>query len=108
MKFKFRVITEVKAEANHKKGKSRMLETKVLLQGSQRDLNVWKSENGLVNEKGLKVQTQGLIQGLVANIHFGHQTGMWDSAEHLRYIIKELEKGFAHSGAEATVGKIDE
>lgn len=107
MKYRFRVISEVKAEANHKKGKSRVLETKVLLQGRKQDEAVWKDENGLVNDKGLKVQTQGLIQGLVANIHYGHQMGIWDSAKHLRYIIENLEKGFAHSGTEASISKMD-
>ena len=32
--------------------------------------------------------------GLVGNIHNGHSQKHWDSAEHLRYIISELERGF--------------
>lgn len=52
-------------------------------------------ENGLPNKLGTKALTQSFIQGLVANIHQAHQKGMWNDAEHLRYIISELERGFA-------------
>ena len=47
------------------------------------------------NETGTKMLTQTFVQGLIANIHAAHQKKYWDSAEHLRYIIAELEKGFA-------------
>lgn len=51
-------------------------------------------ENGRPNATGTKLLTQLFIQGLSANIHSAHQTGQRDSAEHLRYIIAELERGF--------------
>ena len=44
---------------------------------------------------GSHAVTQAFIQGLAGNIHFAHQAGFRDSAEHLRYIIKELERSFA-------------
>lgn len=51
-------------------------------------------KNDLPTKEGCKALTQTFIQGLVANIHNSHQKNYWDSAEHLRYIIKELERGF--------------
>lgn len=48
-----------------------------------------------------KTQTSIMVSGLAANIHANHETGVWDSAEHLRHIITELEKQFVE------VGKID-
>lgn len=47
------------------------------------------------NSLGVQAITSTLVQGLVANIHGAHQHGTRDSAEHLRYIISELERGFA-------------
>lgn len=35
-----------------------------------------------------------LVQGLIGNIHLAHEKGFRDSAEHLRWIISELERGF--------------
>lgn len=42
----------------------------------------------------IKPTTQCFIQGLLANLHYAHQQGFWDSADHLRYIVRELERGF--------------
>ena len=107
MKYTFSVISQVTAVADMKTGRSRIGETKVFLECSKGNAKAWKDKHGVVNERGLKVQTQGLIYGLVANIHFGHQLGTWDSAEHLRYIIKELERGFAFANAKADVSTMD-
>ena len=62
-------------------------------------------KNGVANKEGVKATTQCFVQGLVANIHAGHQQKLWDSAEHLRYIIKELERGFIQIGT-ATFEKV--
>lgn len=48
----------------------------------------------LPTQAGAKALTQCFVQGLVGNIHNAHLKGHWDSAEHLRYIIAELERGF--------------
>lgn len=50
--------------------------------------------NGMLTCDGSKIMTNVLTQGLIANIHLAHQEGWRDSAEHLRYVIAELEKGF--------------
>lgn len=52
-------------------------------------------EDGLPNAAGSKILTNVLVQGLIGNIHMAHGEGFMDSAEHLRFIISELERGFA-------------
>lgn len=49
----------------------------------------------LPTAEGSKVLSNVLVQGLVGNIHAAHDRGYRDSAEHLRWIIAELERGFA-------------
>jgi hypothetical protein len=51
-------------------------------------------KKGQPTKDGSHVITNCLVQGLVGNIHMAHQMGFKDSAEHLRYIISELERGF--------------
>ena len=51
-------------------------------------------KDDLPTKDGIKPLTQCFVQGLVANIHKAHQEGWWDSAEHIRYIIDELQRGF--------------
>jgi hypothetical protein len=55
---------------------------------------VYVHPDGMPKKPGLNASTHCFIQGLVSNIHVGHQKGIWDSAEHLRFIIAELERGF--------------
>lgn len=54
-------------------------------------------ENHVPNATGTKTLTQCFIQGLIGNIHRAHQMGYWNDAEHLRFIIAELEKGFVEN-----------
>lgn len=58
------------------------------------DKSAYLGADGLPTQEGSKVLTKVFIQGLVGNIHAAHQMKHWDSAEHLRYIISELERGF--------------
>lgn len=50
---------------------------------------------GVPTKTGVKAMTLALAQGLVANIHASHEKGYWDSAQHFRYVINELERGFS-------------
>lgn len=56
--------------------------------------DLYKDNEGLPTKEGSKALANVLIQGLVGNIHIAHEKGFRDSAEHLRWIIAELEKGF--------------
>lgn len=58
------------------------------------DKSVYLSPDGMPTETGSIVLSHVLVHGLVGNIHLAHQSGFRDSAEHLRWIISELEKGF--------------
>jgi hypothetical protein len=60
-------------------------------------------ENNLPNKDGSFVLSNILVHGLIGNIHMAHDKGYRDSAEHLRWIIGELEKGVA-TVAEVKVG----
>lgn len=59
------------------------------------DRKEYLTSDGLPTKMGSQTLTQCFVQGLVANMHMAHQEGFRDSAEHLRYIITELERGFA-------------
>jgi len=58
------------------------------------DRKQYLDKEDLPTEAGSKVFSNVLIQGLVGNIHMAHEKGFRDSAEHLRWIISELERGF--------------
>lgn len=55
-----------------------------------------------ITKKYVESLTYAFTHGLSANLHTAHQQGVWDSAEHLRFIITELEKCFVQV-AEAKV-----
>lgn len=54
----------------------------------------YMDKDDLPTKAGVQALTQCFVQGLAANIHFAHQKEYRDSAEHLRYIISELERAF--------------
>lgn len=58
------------------------------------DQKKYLDKDDLPTKDAIKPISQCFIQGLVANIHAAHQKGWWDSAEHLRYIMTELQRGF--------------
>lgn len=55
---------------------------------------VYLNREDLPTAEGSRALSNVLVQGLIGNIHFAHDEGFRDSAEHLRWIIAELEKGF--------------
>lgn len=48
----------------------------------------------ILTKEGSKVVTDVLTSALAAHIHFAHQRGHKDSAQHLREVIKKLEDQF--------------
>ena len=58
------------------------------------DRKMYLDKNDLPTKAGSQALTQGFVQGLLGNIHYAHEKGYRDSAEHLRYVISELERGF--------------
>ncbi len=58
------------------------------------DRSTFLDKDEMPTAAGSKAITQCFVQGLIGNIHYAHQKGMRNDAEHLRYIISELERGF--------------
>lgn len=96
MRASFTGISRITLEANPDGKTSRHIATDFFLEVSKnQDRKMFLDSKGLPKEGGIKPLTQSFVQGLVGNIHFAHEKGWWDSAEHLRYIIDELTRGFA-------------
>ena len=95
MEFEYTTKSHLKLEVNpNGSGTSKVMESFVNFEAIPEIQLQWRSPDGLPNKDGFKAMTQGMIHGLLNNIHSCHQMGLWDSAEHLRYIIKYLESGF--------------
>jgi hypothetical protein len=95
IKYHYGIVVYLEMEQDNKIGKSKVLESNVETVLNENIENQIYNEKGELNEVGLRMQTVGLVHGLIGNIHYGHQKKIWDSAAQLRYIIAMLEKGFA-------------
>lgn len=96
MKFQFTATSRITLEHNQGDATSYHRTTQVRLDVSNNLDAKQYIDRGVPKKKGVKPLTEALIQGLVANIHAAHDKEYWDSAEHLRYIISKLERGFSH------------
>lgn len=76
------------------KNKPKHRETKFNLEVSPNLDRAAYLNKGMPTAEGASVITQIFIQGLIANIHACHQKKYRDSADHLRYIMAELQRGF--------------
>lgn len=93
----YQLETKIKLTLEHEPGwtTSKHKECKIQLNiPSNFDANQYFDKEGNLTANGAKSQTIVMLSGISANIHASHQAGVWDSAEHLRYIINELEKQF--------------
>lgn len=70
----------------------RFLQSRVALMGpTSSNLH---NQDGSPTREGIKMGTCIMTLGLSNNLHYAHDKGLWDSAEHLRYIIQDLEEQF--------------
>lgn len=93
LKFESKCVLEV--EYTEGMITTKHLATKFNLEVSKNlDKSQYIDPDGVPTAAGTKVLTNNFVQGLIGNIHQAHDKGYWDSAEHLRYIIAELERGF--------------
>jgi hypothetical protein len=95
MEYSFEARVKLTLEHTQGDEKSRHMETNFNLEvcdNLKRD--EYLDSKNLPTKAGSHSFTNVLIQGLVGNIHMADQKGFRDSADHLRYIIAELEKGF--------------
>lgn len=99
MEFSFKAEVVLSLEANKGDKSSKLISTDFYLEVSRNlKQSNYLDEEGMPTKDGCKVLTECLTQGLAANIHYAHQLGLRDSAEHLRYIIAQLEKAFIAQG----------
>ena len=96
MNFGFMASCILEVGNNPNTGKATVKSSKIDLKLSP-NLNesAYLDKDGLPTQEGSKAMTNVFIQGLVANIHAAHDRGFRNDVEHLRYIIAELERGFA-------------
>lgn len=95
MEFEFKATAVIRLRHNGEKKGSELLHSKFYFEPSDNLPNeVYVDAEGIPTHEAIKPLTQCFIQGLLGNIHTAHLSGRWDSAEHLRYIIAELERGF--------------
>ncbi len=95
MEYTLTGTVKVTAEYHPGDTTSKHVSTDFLLEVSKNlDQLKYNDKEGLPTKMGSHALTQVFVQGLVGNIHLAHEKGWRDSAEHLRYIISELERGF--------------
>lgn len=58
------------------------------------DRNGYFLPAGPPNGAGVKALTNALIYGINSNIQYAHGAKIWDSADHLRWVIAELDRAF--------------
>lgn len=105
VKFEYTVAARLQMECDTEKGKSRLMACDTQIFAHESIEKDWLNDEGLPNKEGMRAQTMGFVQGIVSNIHASHQLGYIDSAEHLRYVISEIERGFAKANIEVRKGK---
>lgn len=89
-------ISRITAEYQKGAITSKHLATDFYLEVSENlDSDKYMNKDDILTAIGSQAVTQAFVQGLIGNIHFAHQHGYRNDAAHLRYIISELERGFA-------------
>jgi hypothetical protein len=103
MQYSFEAKCVLVMEQKEGEKASKHLQTKFNLDVSPNlDKTQYIDKYDLPTREGAQVLTNVFIQGLIGNIHASNQKGFWNDAEHLRFIISELERGFIE------ITKIDE
>lgn len=98
MKFEFEGKCVLQLEHEPGMKTSKHVQTKFNLDVSRNlERKQYLDKEDLPTADGVKALTNVFIQGLVGNIHHAHNKGYWTDAEHIRYIISELERGFVQN-----------
>lgn len=95
MEFSFEARVVLTVEQKKGMRSAEHVSTEFNLEVSDEIVRDFYLDEGLPTKAGSEVLTNVLAQGLIGNIHMAHEQGFRDSAEHLRFIISELERGFA-------------
>jgi len=90
-------ISRISLVPNEDNKTSKLLKCDFFLELSENlDKKAHVGNDDLPNAGGVKPLTQSFIQGIIGNIHFANERGYWNEVEHLRYVIDELGRSFAH------------
>lgn len=100
MKYTFEVACFLEIEDIIKEGKPKSLRTaRFNLEVSDNLLvSAYKDKDENYTKEGCIALRETLISAVAANIHYAHQNGLIDSAEHIREAIKSLEALFIQNG----------
>lgn len=104
----FTAMSKITVKPNPNGKSSKLLDSNITLKISENldpDYYYTDNEKGLFKLPAVKVMTQAFVQGLIANVKSAHFNGLWDEAEHMRYIIDELGKSFAEVTNDPIVGE---
>jgi hypothetical protein len=99
---KFRSTAEITLEHSLGDKHSEVVSSAVNLEISDNlKRELYMEKEGIPNStQGHKATTAALTAGIIANMHTAHNNGHWDSAEHLRFVISQLEAGFSQANAQ--------
>lgn len=96
MEYFFESIVRLTMEHQKGSAKSRHISTEFFLECSPNlDDKQYIDKEDILTKEGSQALTNCLVQGLIGNIHFSKDQGYRNDVEHLKYIISELERGFA-------------
>lgn len=93
--FYFTAISKIGLGYEDGENKSTLQETSVRLEISKNlDKKKYLQKDGIPTGEGIKPMTLAFIQGLIANVKVADKRGWWKEADHMRYIIDELNRAF--------------
>ena len=96
MEINFTAISKLTLTVGNSDEMPKIKHVDLLLQvGQGLEKSAYMNSDNLPTRIGSRAATTALVHGLIANIHHAHEARYRDSAEHLRFIIAELTRGFA-------------
>lgn len=93
--FYFTAISKIGLTHRDGEPTSKLAETSVRLEISKNlDKKRYLNNRDLPTEDGIKPMQQAFIQGIMTNIKFADKNGWWKEAEHMQYVIDELQRAY--------------
>jgi hypothetical protein len=71
------------------------------------DRSVYIDGKGLPRKEALKPITNALVHGIITNIRVGVNKGWWKEAEHMQYVIEQLQRAFVAQTSEPSIGTME-
>lgn len=91
--FHFCAISKITLEHEQGTPTSQLKSTDLRLEVSGNlDKTIYIDGKGLPRKDALKPISIALLHGIFVNIKMGHDKGWWNEAEHMKYIIDQLQR----------------